>query len=262
MHMITDARGNAFPSSFYPSRIVSLVPSTTETLYKLGINDRIVGVTRYCVHPKEARQEKSIVGGTKQLNWEAVKNCRPDLVIGNQEENSKQIFQDLQAMNIPYYIAFPKTIDDALDDLENLGKLLNASTRAREIGTMIKSARRSCNKTKFRFAYLIWRRPYMTLNDQTFISEMLQEIGGVNVFQGHPERYITCQPAEILAHSPDVVLLSSEPYPFKEKHIPELLQAGFARQQIKFIDGEMCSWHGVRLVEAFDYLNKVKASWF
>ena len=102
----------------------------------------------------------------------------------------------------------------------------------------------------------------MTLNDQTFVSEMLQEIGGVNVFQGHPDRYITCDLADVRSRNPDVVLLSSEPYPFAEKHRLELLESGFNPRQLKFIDGEMCSWHGARLAESFQYLDTVKSSWF
>ena len=262
MNMITDARGNAFPLSLNPKRIVSLVPSTTETLYSLGLGENIVGITRYCVHPPIAKANKTVIGGTKKINFQKIQSQKPDIVLGNQEENSKEIFQRLQELGIPSYIAFPQHVNEALLDLKKMGILFQREQQANHWIDCIKHNRSKCSSKPFRYAYIIWRKPWMSLNDQTFISSMLKEIGGENVFAQQSERYFTCSLTEIVDRQPDVVLLSSEPYPFQQKHIQEFVEAGFQPEQIQYIDGEMCSWHGVRMVEAFPYLQKQRASWF
>ena len=106
--MIKDIFGNQFSTEKKYRRIISLVPSITETLYDLGLEEQVVGVTRFCVHPHSARKDKILVGGTKTLNTERVQLCQPDLVLGNQEENSKEIYQQLQEMGIPSCFFFPK----------------------------------------------------------------------------------------------------------------------------------------------------------
>jgi iron complex transport system substrate-binding protein len=256
MNIITDARGNDFPLAREPKRIVSLVPSTTETLYEFGLEKRIVGVTRYCVHPASAKKDKIIVGGTKQINIEHLQRCRADLVLTNQEENSKAIVEEIKKLGIPCYVSFPQNVDQALQDMENLGKLLHREEQARQCLDKIRDTRNKCRPSFFRYAYLIWRHPWMTINNQTFISSMLSEIGGENIFSAPKERYLECSMADIKKQNPDIVFLSSEPYPFKKKHIQELIQLGFQEKQIQLIDGEMCSWHGIRMVRGFSYLQK------
>jgi iron complex transport system substrate-binding protein len=261
MTMITDARGNAFSMTGNLQRIVSLVPSTTETIYDLGLQDRLVGITRYCVHPRQAMEEKTVVGGTKDINLEKVLECRPDIILGNQEENSPEIFSQLQAEGLPCYIAFPNSVDEAMADLNNMGRLFQHPSRAAEWHRRIKRSRGLCSNHAFRYAYLIWRKPWMAVSSDTFIAHMLKEIGGTCVFDAHSERYLHCTLDDIKEQDPDVVLLSSEPYPFQEKHRQELVEQGINPAKIRFVDGEMCSWHGTRMAKAFAYLQEQRDIW-
>jgi len=261
MNMITDARGNAFPLTREPKRIVSLVPSTTETLYEFGVEKRIIGVTRYCVHPPSAKEEKIIVGGTKKININHLQRCQADLVIANQEENSKAIVEEIKNLGIPCYVSFPQTVDQALGDIENLGKLLHREEQAQHCLDKIQTIRKKCRPSFFRYAYLIWRHPWMTINNQTFISSMLSEIGGHNIFSEQPQRYLECSIEDVKERNPDIVFLSSEPYPFQKKHTRELINLGFQEKQVQLIDGEMCSWHGIRMAKGFSYLQKQMPSW-
>ena len=253
--IISDIFGNSFSSESDPRRIISLVPSTTETLYDLGLGDRVVGVTRFCVHPSTAREEKILVGGTKNIAADRIQSCQADLVIGNQEENSEQIYTQLQLLNIPTCFFFPKTVNQAILDIEKLSRLFHRSEEYKFWFQKCQANRVQCTEKSFRFVYLIWRKPWMSVNGDCFISSMLREIGGENIFADHPERYFSCTLEEIKREKPDVLLLSSEPFPFQEKHKQELLAEGFGEKQIRLINGELCSWHGTRMAKAFLYLN-------
>lgn len=253
MPLITDVLGNQFSLEKKYERIISLVPSTTETLYDLGLEDQIVGVTRFCVHPKSARKNKILIGGTKQIELDRVKACQADLVLGNQEENSPEMYQQLQEQGIPCCFFFPKTVEEAIFDIEKLGRLFHKQREYLDWFEKLESARNRCEQKKFRFVYLIWRKPWMSLNGDCFISSMLSEIGGINVFADHPDRYFSCSLEDIQERNPDLILLSSEPFPFQEKHKQELIESGFSEKQLQLIDGEMCSWHGTRMLKAFSY---------
>ena len=189
--MITDALGQSFSTQKTYSRIISLVPSTTETLYALGLEEKLVGVTRFCVHPNEARAKKILVGGTKQLDPERIAECKADLVIGNQEENSQEIHSYFRELGIPCPFFFPKTITEALDDIARLGELLQVTQESTALIEEITDRRSQIKARPFRYAYLIWRKPWMSLNEDCFISSMLSEIGGINVFSDHSERYFS-----------------------------------------------------------------------
>lgn len=253
---------DALSQNFYPTdqyeRIISLVPSTTETLYHLGVQDKLVGVTRYCVHPPEARANKVVVGGTKQLIWKKFDTLKADLVIGNKEENTKEIYESISKKNVPYYVAFPQSIDEAIQDISNLGRLFNSSSTDSIISSITNSRLAySCPHKHFTFAYLIWRNPWMTINSQTFIAQMLKEIGGINVYQDHKTRYPTITLEDLKEKSPDVVFLSSEPYPFGPEHYCDLEASGIPASIVE-INGEYSSWHGVRMRDAFPYLKDIR----
>lgn len=253
--MIIDALGQSFSTPLKKPRILSLVPSTTETLCELGLEQNIVGITRYCVHPPEIKYSAQVIGGTKQLNLKQVEQLNADLAIGNKEENTPKINNYFKSKKIPFFIAFPQNTDQAIDDILKLGLLFDKQQEAEEICLEIKERRSKLRsiKTSFTYAYLIWRRPWMSINSQTFIGAMLSEIGGQNIFADEANRYPEITLRKIVSKQPDVIFLSSEPYSFKPEHIQEIRDAGYANP-IREIDGEYCSWHGVRMKRAFDYL--------
>lgn len=252
------ARGRPSPS--LPLKIVSLVPSQTELLCDLGLRDRLVGITKFCVHPPGLKREKTIVGGTKNVNLEAVAALQPDLIIGNKEENDKSQIEALAAL-FPVWISDIYTLEDALKMIAQIGALTGASEAAADLITRIRDAFAQLEKKltgvpRQRAAYFIWRKPYMAAGANTFIHHMLHLAGLDNVF-GHLSRYPEITPEMLAQAAPQVILLSSEPYPFKEKHLAEL-QAICPDAAIRLVDGEMFSWYGSRLLIAAEYLGTLR----
>ncbi len=238
---LIDARGQALHLKAPPRRIVSLVPSTTESLFALGLGERVVGVTRFCESPSQVK-ELPKVGGTKDVDLDRLLALKPDLVIGNVEENSAQIAEQVGA-HFPLWMAFPKSVDDALQDLRDLGAICGVQDAALDWVARIQRARDSLVPTPFTYLYLIWRKPWMAAGQDCFISALLQEFGGENLLPG---RYPELALEQMQALRPDRVLLSSEPFPFSEKHRAEL-----EGLETALVDGALCSWHGVRLERAF-----------
>lgn len=238
---LIDARGQALQLGAPPQRIVSLVPSTTESLFALGLGDRVVGVTRFCESPPQVKLLPK-VGGTKDVDLDRLIALEPDLVIGNVEENSAQIAEQVGA-HFPLWMAFPKSVDDALQDLRDLGTICGVQSSAQDWVSRIQAARASLEPRPFTYLYLIWRKPWMAAGQDCFISALLQEFGGENLVPG---RYPALELEQMQALSPERVLLSSEPFPFAEKHRAELVGLETA-----LVDGALCSWHGVRLERAF-----------
>lgn len=241
---LSDARGQVLRLARPPQRIVSLVPSTTESLFALGLGERVVGVTRFCEHPAEVK-ELPKVGGTKDVDVERLLALKPDLVIGNVEENSAEIAEQVGA-HFPLWMAFPKSVDDALQDLRDLGVICGVSATAEAWVGRIQGARDAVEKRAFSYLYLIWRKPWMAAGQDCFISALLAEFGGQNLAAG---RYPALTLEEMQTLAPERVLLSSEPFPFKEKHRLEL-----SGLETRLVDGALCSWHGVRLERAFQEL--------
>ena len=261
MIKVTDDLKQTLQYRTEPKRIVSLTPSSTETICTLGARERLVGVTKYCVHPQDIRASVMVVGGTKAIDINLIKSLQPDLIVANAEENTTEIFEQIHALKVPLYVAFPKSVDGAIDDLLRMGNLLGAPDKAMAIAKQINTQRSPDNSETFKYAYLIWNKPYMAVNQDTFINHMLSEIGGINVFGKSPDRYPKITKDMLIEGKPNLVLLSSEPFPFKEKHRHKIAsEIGMALEQIQFIDGEMCSWHGVRMVQAFNYLRSWKQS--
>ena len=260
-----DGRGHALALPAPPARIVSLVPSTTETLFDLGAGDRVVGCTRFCVHPPAVRALPK-VGGTKDADPARVSALRPDLVVGNCEENTRELFDAIEAF-APLWAAFPRDVDGALDDLAALGDLIGAAPEAAALGAAIADARVAARAATagrtFRYAYLIWREPWMAAGPDTFIAAMLSEVGGVNVLAASAGRFPELTLAALRDADPDVVLLSSEPFPFRERHRAELADAtGLPLARFRFVDGEAASWHGSRMRHALPMLAEAAVAGF
>jgi len=244
-----DQLGRAISLGTTPKRIVSLVPSITELLYDLGLFENIVGRTKFCVHPKEALRAIPKIGGTKNVNFDRVTALKPDLIIGNKEENDKNQIEQL-SQHFPVWISDIANFADAMEMIQQLGILLNKEIGANKIITDSTALLQDMKPAQLqRAAYLIWQKPYMTIGHDTYIHDMLHHAGYENVF-GEQNRYPSFSLAELKARNPEIILLSSEPFPFKQKHIDEL-KLTFSNIPIQLVDGEAFSWYGTRFLKVF-----------
>jgi ABC-type Fe3+-hydroxamate transport system substrate-binding protein len=238
------------------------VPSQTELLYHLGLADEVVGITKFCIHPNEWFRNKTRVGGTKTVNIEKVRALKPDLIIANKEENVKEQVEQLQQV-APVYVSDINTLEDALQMITTIGELTHTSSKAGNLTAQIEnsfadlSSSVAQQSTPINTAYLIWKDPYMAAGGDTFIHDMMKRSGLNNVFANIP-RYPEVSIAQLLSANCQLLLLSSEPYPFKEKHIAELQQQ-LPQTKILLADGEMFSWYGSRMLQAPAYFGKLIA---
>ncbi len=259
--------------SFAPKRIVSLVPSQTELLFALGLDEEVIGITKFCIHPESWFRKKQRVGGTKTVKTEVVKALQPDLIIANKEENVKEQIEELQQI-APVWVSDIKTLDDALEMIICVGKTVDKEVRANKLVSEIKTAFEKIEplSKKLNTAYLIWKDPYMAAGGDTFIHDMLGRCGLTNIFQNinrYPEVSINKfsinntqpsiinSPSSVNSHPSSLencqlLLLSSEPYPFKQKHLDEL-KTLLPLTKILLADGEMFSWYGSRLLYSAEY---------
>jgi ABC-type Fe3+-hydroxamate transport system substrate-binding protein len=239
-----------------PQRIVSLVPSQTELLFDLGLEDRIVGVTKFCIHPRQKVKQRTKIGGTKNFKLEIIDELQPDLIIGNKEENYQEGIEALQA-KYPVWMSDIYTLEDALDMISQVGQLTGTEAKAQELIRGIASGFEQLQPLQpaIPTAYFIWRKPYMAVGGDNFIDHVLQRCGFSNIFANLP-RYPEVSPEQLKAAAPKLILLSSEPYPFQEKHFAEF-QEICPTAVIKVVDGEMFSWYGSRLLKAPRYLQGI-----
>lgn len=255
MPSFTDQTGRTISLHETPQRIVSLVPSQTELLHYLGLQNEVVGITKFCIHPTEWFRNKTRVGGTKNINIEIIRQLQPDLIIANKEENVKEQVEML-ANEFPVWVSDVNNLDNALHMIEDVGALTGRPHQAIDLSGKIKSKFNSLPRpaTNIRAAYFIWREPYMTVGHDTFIHDIMMRCGLTNIY-ADKTRYPATDIDELKALQPKVILLSSEPYPFKQKHIDEL-HHHLPGTQIMLVDGEMFSWYGSRLLQTPDYLMK------
>lgn len=240
-----------------PRRIVSLVPSQTELLFDLGLEDEICGITRYCIHPHDKVTHVAKIGGTKQFDIEKIKSLQPDLIIGNKEENYEEGIAELEK-HFPVWMSDIYTLDDSLNMIQQVGQLVNRTEKAGLI----------CNEITAGFngfsgalqgkkaAYFIWRKPYMVAADNTFINHMLHRLGLTNVFNMQ-SRYPEIEPADLQALQPDYIFLSSEPYRFTVNHYDEF-KSFCPNAAVLLVDGELFSWYGSRLRHTVTYFEKLQ----
>jgi ABC-type Fe3+-hydroxamate transport system substrate-binding protein len=235
-----------------PRRIISVVPSQTELLFHLGLREEVVGITKFCVHPAEWFKSKNRVGGTKQLNMDAIRKLEPDLIIANKEENVRQQVEELAA-RFPVWVSDVNDLPSALDMIRQVGAITGRATLAHQIAKDVEHAFEHIPSPlqPLKAAYLIWREPWMLVGGDTFIHQMMLRAGFDNAF-AHRARYPEVTIEEIRASGCEVVLLSSEPYPFRQKHVEEL-QKELPGKKVLLVDGEMFSWYGSRLKEAPAY---------
>ncbi len=241
-----------------PTRIVSLVPSLTELICDLGLESFLVGVTKFCVHPKNIRDKATIVGGTKHVHCNKIRALDPDIILCNKEENTQEMIQDLEKL-AAVHISDINTIGGCLEIIEMYGELFGVEKNAKSIVLKIideQSKFESFIKTKSTssVAYFIWKDPWMAVGKGTFINYMLN-LNGFKNFFGNQSRYPEVS-LEISYPEVDMVLLSTEPFPFNEDH-SKFIKPKFPNAKILLVDGEMFSWYGSRLIKAFEYFKKL-----
>ena len=258
MPVFTDQLQRQIDLKEFPQRIVSLVPSITELLFDLGLNDEVVGITKFCVHPESWFKTKTKVGGTKNIKTDVIASLQPQLIIANKEENVKEQIEALENI-APVFITDVSDLNSALQMIELIGAITNRVGNALTTIQKIKNEFLKINlpEKKLRVCYLIWRNPYMTIGGDTFISDMLERCGFENVFNDY-KRYPEITLSQLSTVNCELILLSSEPFPFKQKHIYEL-QPFLPPTKIILVDGEMFSWYGSRLQFAPAYFFKLLA---
>ncbi len=240
-------------------KLVSLCPSLTELVFALERGPELVGVTRFCVHPAEGVRALEKVGGTKDPDVARILALAPDLVLMNREENRSEDAAALRAAGLRVHDSMPRTLAETSAMVRSIGVELGRAELGDGIATDIerraeRARERAAGKPRVRFAYLIWRKPWMSVNADTFAHALLELAGGENVFGARPVRYPEVTSEGLSASEPDVVFLSTEPFPFEDKHADELAHlTGIARERFALADGEYLSWHGSRTPDGIDY---------
>jgi len=239
---------------FPPKRVVSLVPSITFLLYRLGLEQEVVGLTRFCKLPKYWKKQKQVIGGTKEVNIDKIISLKPDLILANKEENTKEIVDDLSKI-APVYVSDIYDLETNTEFILQLGKLLDKEQQAHKLVANI--AQKFSNMQAllpshtYKTLYLIWKNPYMTVGGETFIHQMMQYAGFENIYANY-KRYPVIQDEEFIKLQPEIVLLSSEPYPFKLKNQKEI-QTIFPRAKVLLVEGEPFTWFGAYPELSMDY---------
>jgi ABC-type Fe3+-hydroxamate transport system substrate-binding protein len=253
--VFVDQMSNEVKVNFPPKRIISLVPSQTELLFYLGLDPEVVGITKFCNYPANKVDSKVKVGGTKQLDLEQIRALNPDLIIANKEENDKLQVETL-AEEFPVWVSDVNDLPTALQMIRSVGLLVDRETEASEVALQIETyfSLLEVEANNLRVAYLIWKNPFKVAGKGTFINDMLLHCGFANAF--NMERYPTVSIEHLKEVNPDVVMLSSEPYPFKDKHIDEIREL-LPNAQIELVDGEMFSWYGSHLLQAPAYFKNL-----
>ena len=251
-----DQLGNPIDISVTPKRIVSLVPSQTELLYDLGLDESIVGITKFCVHPFHFKSTKQIVGGTKNIKIDKIKQLNPDIILCNKEENTPEIVKACQEI-CQVHVSDIVTIEDCLELIIDYGVIFKKRTNAQRIIDKIQFHLNNKDQDVLKVAYFIWREPWMVAANNTFINHLLQLNKYDNIYD-NLERYPEVELKKIrLEGDPEIVFLSSEPYPFKDEHAFEIGRKTHHAKTV-FVDGEYFSWYGSRLIKAFDYFIKLR----
>lgn len=253
----TDQMGSEVEVTFPPTRIVSLVPSQTELLHHLGLENEVRGITKFCVHPRDWFQSKVRVGGTKKVNFETIERLKPDLIIANKEENEKSDIEILKK-KYPVWVSDIHCLDDATEMIQAIGELTNKATEASSLCIKIteRFSKLQSSKLAKKVVYLIWQEPFMAVGQNTFINDMLCKAGFENALSENSSRYPELSLDELKSLNPDLIFLSSEPFPFSTKHA-EVFQSFFPRSTIKVVDGELFSWYGSRLLLSSAYFQQL-----
>jgi len=252
----TDATGAAVVLDGPARRIISLVPSQTELLHDLGLGPEVVGITRFCVHPADWHRDKPRVGGTKDVRVERVRELSPDLVLANREENVREQVEAIREF-CPVWTSDVSTREEAIGMIRAVGRLTGRAEAAAGMTAAIRQAFDSIPAPlrRRRTAYLIWKNPWMAAGGATFIDDMLRSCGFDNVFAERP-RYPVIDLGGLADLGTELVLLSSEPFPFGARDL-SALRMERPGVDVRLVDGEMFSWYGSRMLKAARYLSEL-----
>ncbi|WP_456375940.1 ABC transporter substrate-binding protein [Lutibacter sp.] len=260
MKIFKDQLGREISLTNTPKRIISLVPSQTELLCDLALENEIVGITKYCIHPYHLKSTKKIIGGTKKVDFEKIKALNPDFILCNKEENSYNFLPELEKI-APTYFSDINTIQDAIDLILSLGSIFNRRTESANLAYKIKFKLTNFkqfikDKPSRKVAYFIWANPWMVAGNDTYINEMLKLNKFENIYN-NMSRYPKVEISKIRHEGdPAIIILSSEPFSFKDAHAMEI--ASYTNRSVTvFGNGEMFSWFGSRIILAFDYFKEL-----
>ena len=257
---LIDQIGTSHSFETSPKRIISLVPSQTELLYDLGLEDKIIGVTKFCVHPYHFKSTKKRVGGTKKVHYEKIRLLQPDIIICNKEENTQEIVEELRKI-CTVWVTDIITIEDNFQMISDFGQIFNCRTEAQKwndkLAFGLEDFKNFIKQKPFKkAAYFIWKDPYMVAGNDNFINELLKLNHFENIFQDKG-RYPEIELEKLhLEKDLDLIFLSSEPFPFTEEHALEIKKNALHGKTV-LVDGEMFSWYGSRLLKAFSYFKKL-----
>ncbi|MBD0778486.1 ABC transporter substrate-binding protein [Maribacter sp. ANRC-HE7] len=256
---IKDQLGRTTVLPSWPFRIISLVPSETELLVDLGLEEYIVGITKFCVHPAYLKKTKTIVGGTKKVSFDKIAELNPNIILCNKEENTKEIVETLEK-KYAVHVSEVNNIKNALHLIKQYGTLFNCAEKSEILVSGIERKQKSFktfieHKPQKKVLYFIWKKPWMLAGKGTFIDALLQLNGFINMSPENP-RYPTIDDNLLNNTEVDMALLSSEPFPFKEQHINDLENTGIKGKGL-LVDGEYFSWYGSRLLLAFEYFKSL-----
>jgi len=261
MKVVKDQCGREVSIPEFPDRIISLVPSQTELLFELGLDEKVKGITKFCVHPDEWFRSKARIGGTKSLDLKGIAALKPNLIIANKEENTR-VELEVLAQNFPVWISDVRTLEQAREMIIDVGEITGTDEKAEKLSNYILSAFNSIQPLDqpLRALFLIWRNPWMAVSSDTFIHDMMRVCGLENCTANSALRYPVLTDQDIREFKPDLILLSSEPFPFADKHIDEL-KGIYPAARIGLVDGESFSWYGSRLCLSPFYFQKLIDYW-
>lgn len=241
------------------NRIISLVPSITELVVHLGLEEKLVGITKFCIHPEALKKTKKIVGGTKEVHLDKIRELKPDLILCNKEENTLKMVEDLEKI-CQVHVSNIITFSDSLELIEKYGYLLNVEKNASQLKSELSQKKESFQNNlshkNLKVAYFIWRKPWMVVGGDTFINSMLELNGWENIYLDSKGRYPEINLDLLKDKNPDLILLSSEPFPFQKKHIDEIRK--FSNARIEIVNGEFFSWYGSRQLEGLEYFKELQ----
>ncbi len=253
----TDQTGATIELHQYPSRIISVVPSQTELLFDLGLDDKVIGITKFCIHPNEWFRTKTRIGGTKKLDIEKIIQLQPDIIFANKEENERTDIEELRK-RFPVWTSDIKDLNGALDMIKEIGNITNTKNEALKIANQILEGFRKLSLPKLTDCiYLIWNNPIMTIGGDTFINDMLR-FAGFNNLTSNQTRYPVLNIDQLKLLNPETLLLSSEPFPFKQEHI-DYFKTQLPNTKVRKIDGELFSWYGSRLLKSPFYFSELRS---
>lgn len=256
--LVKDQLDRTITISQAPKRIASLVPSQTELLVDLGLEQQLVGITKFCVHPAHLKSQIEVVGGTKKVHFDKIEKLQPNIIICNKEENTKEMVSQLEEI-APVWISDVQSFSSSLDLIDSLGAIFSVEAQAQMLRKKIEGEFQSFSvfmkdKPKRKVAYLIWKNPYMAAGRKTFINEILRLNNWENFIADPNSRYPEIELNSL--QQADLVLLSTEPYPFKEADVIEIKNA--LQKEVHLVNGEYFSWYGSRLQHAFSYFKALQ----